>query len=46
MILDSVLECIGGTPVVRLNRIPKEEGLSCEIRTYIEKMIILKAHYF
>lgn len=30
-IKDSVLECIGHTPLVRLNRIPAEYGLECEI---------------
>eukprot|EP01100_Stratorugosa_tubuloviscum_P004816 TRINITY_DN2216_c0_g1_i1.p1 TRINITY_DN2216_c0_g1~~TRINITY_DN2216_c0_g1_i1.p1 ORF type:complete len:521 (-),score=283.68 TRINITY_DN2216_c0_g1_i1:54-1616(-) len=30
-ILDSILEYIGNTPMIRLNRIPKQEGLECEI---------------
>ncbi|KAI8614540.1 cystathionine beta-synthase [Chytriomyces sp. MP71] len=30
-ILDSILDHIGGTPAVRLNRIPQSEGLECEI---------------
>lgn len=30
-ILDSVLDHIGGTPMIRINRIGKEEGLECEI---------------
>jgi cystathionine beta-synthase len=30
-IYDNVLDVIGNTPMVRLNRIPKEEGLDCEI---------------
>ncbi|KAI8895798.1 tryptophan synthase beta subunit-like PLP-dependent enzyme [Globomyces pollinis-pini] len=31
MILDNILEHIGGTPMVRLNRIGKEEGIECEL---------------
>ena len=27
----NILECIGNTPMVSLNKIPKEEGISCEI---------------
>jgi cysteine synthase len=30
-IYQNVLECIGNTPVVRLNKIPLEEGIQCEI---------------
>lgn len=30
-ILDNVLENIGGTPMVRLNRIPQSMGLQCEV---------------
>ena len=30
-ILDSILDHIGGTPLVRINRIGKEEGLKCEL---------------
>ncbi|KAJ3176811.1 hypothetical protein HDU85_006521 [Gaertneriomyces sp. JEL0708] len=30
-ILDNILEHIGGTPLVRLNRVGKEAGLECEI---------------
>lgn len=30
-ILPSILHHIGHTPMVRLNRIPKEEGIECEI---------------
>ncbi|ODQ53573.1 cystathionine beta-synthase [Saitoella complicata NRRL Y-17804] len=29
--MNNVLEAIGNTPLVRLNRIPQEEGLECEI---------------
>lgn len=31
-IVASVLDLIGETPMLRLNRIPKEEGIECEIR--------------
>jgi len=30
-IMDSILDNIGNTPLVRLNRIPKAEGLQCEV---------------
>ncbi|KAJ3396262.1 hypothetical protein HDV05_003200, partial [Chytridiales sp. JEL 0842] len=30
-ILDSILDHIGGTPLVRINRIGKSEGLECEL---------------
>lgn len=30
-IMNTVLENVGRTPLVRLNRIPKEEGVECEI---------------
>lgn len=28
---ENVLECIGNTPIVRLNKIPIEEGIKCEV---------------
>lgn len=31
-IMDNVLQAIGNTPLVRMNTIPAEEGLECEIR--------------
>ncbi len=31
--MNNVLEHIGGTPMVRINRIGKEEGLQCELVT-------------
>ncbi|KAI8907809.1 tryptophan synthase beta subunit-like PLP-dependent enzyme, partial [Gorgonomyces haynaldii] len=30
-ILDNILEHIGGTPMVRINRVGKEEGIECEL---------------
>lgn len=30
-IKDTVLDCIGNTPIVRLNRIPKEHGIKCDV---------------
>jgi len=30
-IYDNILEHIGGTPMVRLNRIPQSAGVECEI---------------
>lgn len=37
-IQDNVLSCIGDTPLVRLNRIPKEYGLDCEVLVKCEFM--------
>jgi len=37
-VLETVLEAIGHTPLVRLNKIPQEEGLECEI--------VAKCEYF
>lgn len=37
-ILPSILDFIGNTPLVRLNKIPQKEGLSCEI--------VVKCEYF
>lgn len=37
-ILNNILENIGQTPLVRINRIAKEEGLKCELcRSYVVK---------
>lgn len=30
-ILNSIFETVGNTPLVRLNRVPKDEGIECEI---------------
>ncbi len=35
-IYDSVLDHIGNTPMIRLNKIPKEYGLECELRKLFE----------
>lgn len=37
-ICNSIFEAIGNTPLVRLNKIPKEEGLKCEILVKCEHM--------
>lgn len=37
-IVDNVLECIGRTPLVRLQRLPKKYGLKCEV--------LVKCEYF
>jgi len=37
-IMDTILENIGDTPLVRLHKIPKEEGIACEI--------LVKCEYF
>ena len=38
-ILDSILDHIGGTPLVRINKISKSEGLECELGTYISRCL-------
>lgn len=30
-VLDDVLEAIGGTPLIRLNKIPQSEGVKCQV---------------
>jgi len=30
-IANSVIECIGNTPMIRLNNIPKKDGIECEV---------------
>ena len=30
-IKDSILDCVGNTPLIRLNNIPKADGIECEI---------------
>jgi hypothetical protein len=34
-IYDDVVDMIGNTPVVRLNKIPKDEGVKCEIGNFL-----------
>ena len=34
-ILPNVLDMIGNTPLVRLDKIAKSEGLECDLRTFI-----------
>ncbi|KAI9010653.1 cystathionine beta-synthase, partial [Hyaloraphidium curvatum] len=37
-VLDTILEAIGGTPLVRLNRIPQSEGIKCQVYVKCEFM--------
>ncbi|XP_047033986.1 uncharacterized protein LOC124640314 [Helicoverpa zea] len=37
-VYDNILQCIGNTPMVRLNRIPKSYGLECEMYAKCEFM--------
>ena len=30
-IKDSILDCVGNTPMIRLNNIPKNDGIECEL---------------
>ena len=39
-IRQNILECIGNTPIVRLNKIPVEEGIQCEIGK-LKKLVAL-----
>ena len=34
-ITDSALDAVGNTPLVRLDRIAKEEGLQCNLREHL-----------
>ena len=36
--MSTVLENIGDTPLVKLNKIPESEGLKCEICKYFSPM--------
>lgn len=40
-IMDTILENIGKTPLVRLNKIPKSEGLECEGKLVADKLVSL-----
>lgn len=54
LIYQNILECIGNTPTVRLNKISVEEGISCEIGNYINSyllymyiyLLVAKCEYF
>lgn len=35
-ILPNILEAIGHTPIVRLNKIPRAEGIKCEVCKFIK----------
>ncbi|KAJ1904827.1 cystathionine beta-synthase [Tieghemiomyces parasiticus] len=35
-IMDSILDQVGDTPLIRLNKIPAEEGLECEVLAKVE----------
>lgn len=39
-ILPNALAAIGNTPMIKLNKIPKEEGLKCDVCKYCN------THYF
>lgn len=34
-VLHSVLDAVGHTPLIRLNRIQEEEGIKCNLRTSV-----------
>lgn len=40
-ILDNIMEHVGDTPLVRINRIGREEGLECEIGTETNKLTLV-----
>lgn len=42
-ILDNALGAVGHTPLVRLDRIAKEEGLQCNLREYMLSLSALAA---
>ena len=37
-ILDSALDAVGNTPLIRLDRIATEEGLKCNLRMYLLRL--------
>lgn len=48
-ILENVLEKVGETPLVRINKIVQEEGLSCETRIQFSKFspfLVVKCEFF
>ena len=45
-ILPNILHAIGNTPMIRLNKIPKEEGIQCEMGTYIRFTEIIAPHWW
>lgn len=38
-IIDDALGAVGNTPLVRLDRIAKEEGLQCNLREYMRLIL-------
>jgi hypothetical protein len=40
-ILDDALAAVGHTPLVRLDRIAKEEGLKCNLREWLNPLAVL-----
>lgn len=50
-IRENILECIGQTPIVKLNKIPAEKGLRCEIGKSKSLLsfkfcVVVKCEYF
>ena len=39
-IKDSILDCIGNTPLVRINNIKKKDNIKCEILVKCEFLIV------
>lgn len=44
-ILNSALDAVGDTPVIRLNHIPETEGIECEVVAKCEFFNAGKLHY-
>ena len=40
-IMPNILHHVGNTPLVRLNRIGKEEGIKCDLREYLAHLDVL-----
>ena len=40
-IMPNILHHVGNTPLVRLNRIGKEEGIKCDLRKYLAHLDVL-----
>lgn len=48
-IFDDVLDAIGNTPMVRLNKVPQSQGINCEVLAKCEFMNMggsVKVNYF
>ena len=45
-IMPNILHHVGNTPLVRLNRIGKDEGIKCDLRKYLAHLDVLELQNF